>query len=111
MSLQAILSDKLGINKNEPKAQAAHTLTVQMPANVYELTKAMAVNLALDHPVFLDMLFVQMGQQVSASLEQLVQARRAQQHLDKLKGAYESTITQARTNLHSLIGEHSALSL
>ena len=117
MSLKQILSDKLGVGAPAQDASVAkapatpHTLTVQMPAQVHELTKAMAINLSMDHPVLIEMLFAQMGEQVKHSLEALIQARRAQQHLAKLQNAYESTITQARSNLHSLIGEHSAQAL
>jgi hypothetical protein len=105
--LQALLADKLGMNKPNPipAPEAKHTLTVQMPANVHELTKALAINLAVDHPVLIEMLFERMGVQVSASLDALVQARRAQQHLDRLKEAYGSTITTARHQLDAILGE------
>lgn len=108
--LQALLAEKLGANKTEPtKApEAKHTLTVQMPANVHELTKALAINLSVDHPVLIEMLFERMGVQVSQSLDALVQARRATQHLDRLKEAYTSTVTTARHQLDALLGDHAA---
>lgn len=106
--LQALLAEKLGANKTEPKPEAKHTLTVQMPANVHELTKALAINLSVDHPVLVEMLFERMGVQVSQSLDALVQARRATQHLDRLKEAYTSTVTTARHQLDALLGDHAA---
>jgi hypothetical protein len=106
MSLQSILSDKLGIKPSDkPHAVPASGVPVPMPGKLHAATVRLSSELGMSHEAALAMLFDKMQLSVDVALEAVLHASAAKREISALTATHAKALHAASMQVSQALGQ------